>query len=147
MKIPQVFILWIQYLAEAMQEQPEQKEPIFEELYLAMTAGGIEAAIDKYNYLKEHHPEEYRFNEFDLYSIALRLNNANKPHESIRFYELQIKEFPENKYLWYFHYSIGSIYEELSDLNNARKFYEKALEFDPENPDILKALEKFEEKE
>jgi len=139
--------LWIQYLAEAMQEQPEQKEPIFEELYLAMTAGGIEAAIDKYNYLKEHHPEEYRFNEFDLYSIALRLNNANKPHESIRFYELQINEFPENKYLWYFNYNIGSIYEELSDLNNARKFYEKALEIDPENQDIKNALEKLAEKE
>jgi cyclase len=139
--------IWIQYLEEAFQEQPEQKEPIFEELHLAMKAGGVDGAIMKYYELKEHQADKYRFYEFDLYSIAYRLNDANKQNEAIRFYELQIKEFPENIYLWYFYFSIGSIYESLEDLEKAKDNYKKALEIDPENQDVKNALEEIEEKE
>jgi len=139
--------LWIQYLEEAFQEQPEQNEPIFEELYLAMKAGGVDAAIKKFYELKEHQADKYRFEEFDLYSIAYRLNDADKQNEAIRFYELQIKEFPDNQYLWYFYFSIGSIYESLENLEQAKENYIKALEIDPENTDVKNALEKLEEKE
>ena len=139
--------IWIQYLAEAFQEQPEQKEPIFEELYLAMKAGGIDAAIDMYYQLKNQQSEQYKVDEFDLYRIANKLNDTDKLLESIRFYQLQIKEFPENQYLWYFYFSIGLIYETLEDLELAKVNYEKALKIDPENSDVKNALEKLEKKE
>ena len=112
-----------------------------------MKAGGVDGAIMKYYELKEHQADKYRFYEFDLYSIAYRLNDANKQNEAIRFYELQIKEFPENIYLWYFYFSIGSIYESLEDLEKAKDNYKKALEIDPENQDVKNALEEIEEKE
>jgi cyclase len=139
--------IWIQYLAEAFQEKSAQKKKIFDKLYTTMKTDGIDAAIDKYYQLKDQFSDEYQVDEFDLYRIAYKLNDAKKLHESILIYELQIKEYPENQYLWYFYYNIGSIYDNLGDIVNARVNYEKSLEIDPENEDVKKALENLAEKE
>ncbi|NQV18826.1 MAG: MBL fold metallo-hydrolase [Armatimonadetes bacterium] len=139
--------LWIQYLQEAFQVKTELKEPIFEKLYLAMKAGGIDAAIEKYYELKEHQSDKYRFQEYDLFRIGYKLYDAEKYQESIDIFEMNIKEFPENNYNWLSYYNIGSAYEELKDVENAKMSYEKSLELKPVNSYAKKALEELVEKE
>ncbi|MFC1898090.1 MBL fold metallo-hydrolase [Candidatus Cloacimonadota bacterium] len=139
--------LWIQYLIDGFEEKPEPKKHIYEELYRTLKAGSIQAVIDKYHELKEQNSNEYQFDEFDLYKIAYRLDDAGKHTDAIRLFEIQIEEYPENDYYWYFHYYIGSIYEKLEDLDKAREYYNKTLELDPENSYATKALEELEKKE
>ena len=139
--------IWIQYLEEASHEKPEPKELIFEELYHAMKTGGVDHALKKYFDLKENQLDKYQFEEFDLFMIAYKLFEAGKLPESIRFFEMNIKEFPESDYIWLSYYNIGSNYEDLNDIKNARKYYEKSLEYSPDNSFATKALKELEEKE
>ncbi len=139
--------IWIQYLEEAFHEKPEPKELIYEELYIAMKSNGLDSAIEKYYELKEKQFDKYRFEEFDLFMIAYKLFEAGKYNASIRFFKMNIKEFPESDYIWLSYYNIGDAYEMLNDTENAIKSYEKSLEISPDNAYAKNALEKLLEKE
>jgi len=139
--------LWINYLQEAIAGLPEQKEKIYETLYWTMKAKGVEAALDQYHELKQNEPDRFDFAELDLFMIGYKLSDAGKHRASIRFFEQHAVEYPKSEYIWLSNYNIGSSYEELQDVENARKNYEKSLENNPDNPYAKKALEEISSKE
>jgi cyclase len=132
---------WVAYLEEAFKDKPASKETIYEELYLVYKDKGIDSAIEKYYELKEKQSGKYRFEEFDLVIIAYKLYEAGKYTEAIRFFELNIMEYPENPYLWISYYNIADAYKELNDIENSIIYLKKALDLNPENSTIKNALE------
>lgn len=135
---------WIHYLVEGFQN-PNPKKSLYESIYYALKEKGDDAAIEHYYDLKTNYYDEYRFQEKELMYIAYKLFRNEKILESIKFFELCVKEYPRGDNAWICYYYLGKGYNAKGDRELAVKYFKKSLELNPDNTEaaeILKNLEK-----
>lgn len=123
---------WISYLAQGLSEQEKPKKKIYEPLYYALKDNGIDAAIDLYYDLSNNHADEYDFQGVHLLVIGDKLLDRGKPKEAIRFLDLALDRFPDDKYAYYTCYTMSQAYKEIGDIKQAKKSCEKSLELKPD---------------
>lgn len=68
-------------------------------LFEAYKTGGSLAAIQSFYDTRAKHPNEYRFDDRSLYSIAAILVEEGKNKDAIPFLEVIIKEFPKGRFV------------------------------------------------
>jgi putative CocE/NonD family hydrolase len=111
-----------------MAPKQESKIPISNVLQKIITEKDVKAAIEQYYYLKENEPDKYDFSEPELNNLGYRLLNQKRIKDAIEIFKLNIEVFPNsvNPYD-----SLAEGYLNDGDVENAVKFYNKALEKDP----------------
>ncbi len=122
---------WISTMADAI-EPEEPKKSLYEPLYYAWKDGGAEAAIAKYQTLRDNHADEYDLSDIPLLVIGDKLVLKKETGAAIKFLELNLAEFPDGNYAYYTNFVLAGAYKELGDKDNALKFCKKSLELNPD---------------
>ncbi len=103
---------------------------------------GVEAALQRYAYLKREHPDDYRFTEWELNRLGYGLLSMDRVHDAIAIFKRNVEEYPAaaNPYD-----SLGEAYVQAGEKELAILNYQKSLELDPENTNAVRMLEELEE--
>ena len=115
---------------KGMEKPPGNLEDI---LYEEIEMSGAEAGFNKYVELKEKYYGGYVYN-FTFRSLSWLSNNlidADKNKDVIKFMELYLDKIDKNS--WEANLQIGMAYHGDKNLEDAKKYYEKALEISPDN--------------
>ncbi len=91
--------------------------------------------------------EKYGFNVIPkagvLFDMAIDLNDAQKPDQSIELTEYLISLYPDSGvYLYY----LGRLYQEKGNIDSAKEYYEKSLEINPDYDRAKMALQNLNQK-
>ncbi len=105
----------------------------------ALAAGGIAAAYACYAELKASGTEEYDFDEYDLYSLAIQLASARQPDLALAVLGLNIQVYPESIAS---HLGQAELYLQKGDLAQSKASARKVLSLDPANLAAAGLLEK-----
>ena len=95
-------------------------------MLLAAHEGGAEAAIDRFDYLRENYDNTgtYDFREQEVNVAAEELAAEGMHEEAIIIFQMNAGRFPSSEAPWV---GIGESYEALGDAAGAIEAYEKAL--------------------
>ena len=106
----------------------------------AMEADGAEAAVARYQELKKDFATSgsFDFGEWEVNSLAERLEREGRTKDAITIYELNRTVYPESMAIVS---SLGRLYEAAGDTPAAIRMYERALELNPENNRAKERLE------
>ncbi len=94
---------------------------------------GVAAAIATYHTLKKDHADEYRFNDQPLNQIGYGLLSLGRLEDALEIFRLNVAEFPTAAN------PPDSLAEAYAAL--AAKYYQRALELDPSNPQATRYLQ------
>jgi len=111
-----------------------------QEMLLAAHDGGGEAAVAKYEELRENYDNSgtYDFREWETNTVAERLAASGQHEDAITVYQMNAERFPESDAPWS---GIAESYEALGDVPAAIEAYEKALEINKNRRDVRARLE------
>jgi len=70
-------------------------------------------------------------------SLGIAYKNSNKFHKSIDIFKELVNKYPERANI---HYLLGTINEEMGDIDSAFKYYKEAIELESESTEILHGL-------
>ncbi|NIN01080.1 MAG: MBL fold metallo-hydrolase [candidate division Zixibacteria bacterium] len=129
---------WIRYIANAVQNK-KPKNPAAVELYYALKEGGADSAVSAWHQLKKNRPDQYSFSEAQLVIFGYYLLEKDKIQDAIKIFQLYIDEFPES---WNAYDSMGEAHMMNNDKEQARKYYRKSLELNPDNTNAEEMLRK-----
>jgi cyclase len=130
--------LWIQTVATSLTgENPPQKKVVFEPLYYTAKQKDATAAIEQYHDLKKNHPDDYDFGEASLNALGYYFIGKERYDEAIEVFTLNVDLFPESANPYD---SLGEAYMKKGDVDQAIKYYSKALEINPLMPSAIQAL-------
>ena len=129
---------WIRYIANAVQNK-KPKNPAAVELYYALKEGGADSAVSTWHQLKKSKPDEYSFSEAQLVVFGYYLLEKDKMQDAIKIFQLYIDEFPDS---WNAYDSMGEAYMVNDDKEQARKYYRKSLELNPDNTNAEEMLKR-----
>lgn len=129
---------WIRYIANGVQNK-KPKNPVAVELYYALKEGGADSAVSTWHQLKKSKPDEYSFSEVQLVVFGYYLLEKNKIQDAIKIFQLYIDEFPES---WNAYDSMGEAHMMNDDKEQAKKYYRKSLELNPDNTNAEEVLKK-----
>ncbi len=129
---------WIRYIANAVQNK-KPKNPAAVELYYALKQGGADSAVSAWYRLKKNRPDQYSFSEAQLVIFGYYLLEKDKIQDAIKIFQLYIDEFPES---WNAYDSMGEAHMMNNDKEQARKYYRKSLELNPDNTNAEEMLKK-----
>jgi CubicO group peptidase (beta-lactamase class C family) len=118
---------------------PAFKPTIAKVVYKTMASDGIDAAIKKYQALKQTAPDGYNFAEEQLNALGYRLMTQGKRKEAIRVLQLNAEAFPQSSNVYD---SLGEAYMKNGDKELAIKNYEKSLALDARNQNAVEMLKK-----
>lgn len=115
---------------KGMQKPPRNLEDILTE---EIEKGGVEAGFNKYVELKEKYYGGYVYNFTfrSLFSLSNNLMQADKNDKVIKFMEMYLDKIDANS--WEANLQIGMAYHGDKNLEDAKKYYEKALKISPDN--------------
>lgn len=99
----------------------------------------IEAALERYRFLKENEPDKYDFSENTLNGLGYNLLQQKQVKDAIEIFKLNVEAFPQSANPYD---SLAEGYLNDGDLENAVIFYKKALEKDPDFPDPITGLDR-----
>lgn len=104
-----------------------------QELLLAAHKSGGQAAVDKYNELKEHFGEvgAYDFREWETNTVAEDLVREGEYEDALIIYKMNAERFPESAAIWF---GIGEAYEGIGDMEAAAEAYKTSEGLDPRSP-------------
>ena len=91
---------------------------------------GISAAIELYQRLKSSSDPSFIFSESQLNYLGNELRSAKRIEDAIAIYELNAKEYPTSPLVYE---SLGETYKRNGDTSVAVRYFEKALELEPQN--------------
>jgi len=134
---------WIKYVVDGIQK-PARKPTIFEPIYLALKAKGVEGALELYHDLKRNHADEYSLGEEDIVYIAYKLNQTKRVPEAMRFFEVCAQEYPAGTYAAYCHQQLADAYRAQGDSDAALKHCREVLRIDPGNARAAAMLKEIE---
>lgn len=101
------------------------KSSLTSTLFQIFQSEGTEKMLDKYKELRKNEDEKYDFDETVLINIGnYVLFSLRKPEEAGKIFKLNIEYYSESAGSCA---GLADTYRELNDLNNAVKFYKKAL--------------------
>jgi cyclase len=129
---------WIRYIANGVQNK-KPKNPAAVELYYALKDGDADSAVATWQQLKKSKPEEYSFSESQLVIFGYYLLEKGKIQDAIKIFQLYIDEFPES---WNAYDSMGEAQMMNKDNEQAKKYYRKSLELNPDNTNAEEMLKK-----
>jgi tetratricopeptide (TPR) repeat protein len=124
--------------SSALQTASDTLASICDTLMAVIEHGGIEAAIDRYRYLREHARDTYNFEEQELNRLGYLLLEKRKAVEAVEIFKLNVEFFPESANVYD---SLGEGYLAAGDFDRAVDNYRRSLEIYPDNP-IAKAIVK-----
>jgi tetratricopeptide (TPR) repeat protein len=116
-----------------------------EEMGEAYRVNGSEAALIRYNELKENYYGKGVFNfesENELNNFGYEILGEDDAKGAISVFELNTKKFPESGNVWD---SLAEAYMKAGDNVLAEKYYKKSLELNPGNQNAQDMLEKLKE--
>ena len=101
-----------------------------QEMLLAAHQDGAQAAVDKFNELREDYDNSgtYDFREWETNTVAERLAEDGMHEDAIIIYRMNLERFPESASIWA---GIGESYEALEDIPAAIEAFEKVVELAP----------------
>jgi glyoxylase-like metal-dependent hydrolase (beta-lactamase superfamily II) len=111
----------------------------------ALTAGGPAAGVKKFEDLKAD-KGRYFFNERQFNSAGYMLLNSGRVEEAVALFKMNVELFPDS---WNVYDSLAEAYAVKGEKELAIKYYDKALQLNPDNPgakDQLKKLRQVQEK-
>ena len=112
-----------------------------EALIAAIEEGGAEAGVERYRRLRSRYYGSftYDFTEMVLIDVATRLAEDETLEAALTMANLNLEFFDESTMS---HTTVGQLYEQLGQLEQAIEHLEKALELNPRNPVAQQALER-----
>lgn len=122
---------WIQYLVEAMTEEPDTRPTVYQDLYEVWKSQGADAAVEEYFRLMRDHPGEYQTDEVTLLSIAAHLTARELYADAAPFLRGSLREYPEGGLAYYAHYLLADSLHELGQDREALEHCDRALELQP----------------
>lgn len=129
---------WIQYIANGVQNK-KPKNPSAVELYFALKEAGADSAVSTWHQLRKNKPDEYSFSELQLVVFGYYLLEKGKIQDAIKIFQLYIDEFPES---WNAYDSMGEAHMMNNQKEQAKKYYRKSLELNPDNTNAEELLKK-----
>ena len=130
---------WIQSIANSI-GNVTPKEPAAVAMYHMLKEKDADAAVAKWYELKKDSQATYSMAEGQLVAIGYYLMEKNRVADATKIFELYVKEFPD---AWNAYDCLGEAYMTAGDKEQARKYYNKSLELNPQNTnatDMLKRL-------
>ena len=115
------------------------KRSLVKTLGKTILASGIEYAIIQYHLLKSYNYYEYDFSEKTLNELGYQLININRLRDAVEIFKLNIEEHPDSSSPYY---CLGDVYMMAGRNKLAMKYYEKSLDLNPDNANVLKMMEK-----
>ena len=115
------------------------KPPVLRELNKAMATGGTEAALARYNELKEKDFDNYVFGESQLNTLCYWLLEEGKTDDAIMACTLNVMEYPDSANPYD---SLGEAYMIAGKTDLAIINYAKSLEIDQGNTNAVRQLMK-----
>jgi tetratricopeptide (TPR) repeat protein len=114
--------------------------PPTEEKFLSvLERQGFEQALKLYNDNRAQDPRQPILSEDFLNQLGYRLKNQNRLAEAIEIFKLNVEAYPASANVYD---SLGEAYMAAGDREMAIKFYERAVELNPDNRDAVEALRK-----
>lgn len=152
---PELFFSTLQDFTEALKPIPESEianwkehakniikpqEDFFrreDDYFKYIEKEGIDKAYILYtNYIKNN--TDPLFSEKTMNNLGYSYLYAEEFEEAIKAFELNIKAYPDSYNVYD---SLGEAYLKMGDKKNAKKYYKKSVELNPDNKDGIKALE------
>ena len=119
-----------------------QKRGDFEEFLLTAKVGGTEAALAKYDEMKNSGDAKKRPPEFVLNALGYEALRSGMTEDAIRLFARNVQEFPESSNVYD---SLGEAYAAAGKKELAIANYEKSLQLDPKNENAKARLRKLKE--
>ncbi len=116
-----------------------------QELLLAAHQNGGQAAVEKFNELKEDYGNvgAYDFREWETNTVAEQLVAEGNFADALIIYSMNAERFPESASVWY---GIGDTQEKLGNVPGAIEAFEKSLALDERATRTTDRLEKLKAK-
>lgn len=111
--------------------------PIRDTIAHTILAEGIEEGIQLYKNLKRNSFNKFYFDMHQLNLLGYMLLWNNKKEEALEILKLNAEEYPDH---WNSYDSLGDIYKEIGDFENAIIAYNKALVLNPERKQTKEKL-------
>ena len=105
------------------------KKFIKDTLYQIIKQKDIASAVNRFNELKDKHPDDYDFSKDQLNWLGVELRDTGMFDESIAIYKWIIELYPD---WWNAYNGIADVYRMKGDKVLAIKYYAKSLEMNPE---------------
>ena len=116
---------------------PSPKPPVLRELKKAIETGGTEAALARYNELKENDLDSFVFGESQLNTLCYLLLGRGETDDAIKVCRLNVLEYPDSPNPYD---SLGEAYMTAGKKELAIINYAKSLEIDPGNANAVRQL-------
>lgn len=113
------------------------KASIAKVLNKEIDANGIEKGIALYNQLKKENPNDYKFDENQLNTLAYSYLTQDKNDIALALFKLNVEAFPKSSNPYD---SLGEGYLKVGDTTNATINYKKSLELNPANDNATAVL-------
>lgn len=110
--------------------------PAVQNIYITYMQKGIKYVKDNFkNLTKNFHPDDPK--ALILNGLGYQLLNENEIKPTIEFFKLNTELFPDNPNVWD---SLGEAYKINGNNKKAIKYYQKALDLDPNFPSAVSAM-------
>jgi CubicO group peptidase (beta-lactamase class C family) len=114
------------------------KPPIHYELRHTLMKNGIEEFKEQFYYHKKNNPEKFQFGRYHLDEMGYWLIDREHFQDAIDIMAFNVELHPDNERCFD---SLGDAYRASGDIENAKKWYEKALAIKPDKDNTRKKLE------
>ncbi len=120
----------------------KDKKPGGEVVWKTWQSSGLDAALARWNELREKEPNDYDFGPWQLTLVGLRLQQRSRFAEALRVYELALSARPTDPTLLLSR--IAEIREVEGDREKAIAGYRKVLELNPNSAEAIEMLRRLE---
>ncbi|HKJ67498.1 MAG TPA: serine hydrolase [bacterium] len=103
---------------------------------------GVDAAIERYNEVKDSTSGKYLFNEYFLNTLGYQLMNANRLEDAIKILQLNAEEYPNSANVYD---SLGEAYMKYGEKDKAVEYYARSLQINPQNANAVRMLQRIQE--
>ena len=104
------------------------KRSFIDTLNKVIAREGIQAAIQKYNELRQDKPNEYNFDESELNILGNYLLSINKIAEAVEIFKLNLNSYPNS---WFIYARLGEALVKGNNIKLAIQFFETAVKLMP----------------
>ena len=110
-----------------------------DELFLVAKVNGVEAALDRYEAIKQTAKISPKEDEANINGFAYRLLFSGSESDAVRVFERNVKQYPQSSNVYD---SLAEAYAKVGEKEKAIQNYEKSLELDPKNDNARERLKK-----
>jgi tetratricopeptide (TPR) repeat protein len=113
------------------------RQPLLDALNAALTEGGVELALKRFQAFKADPLNRYADTEESLLIAGQRLLDEKKPEQALALFKLDAEENPHS---FRAYFALGEAYSRSGDKEQAVRNLEKAQELNPKSYDVAESL-------